>query len=124
MIRDSRQEPASHVPQRNRITFSRTTLCASRSTMSRALNQSTFSPRRQPFLYLTIVLVAGILVDRWTCPARLEVTAFLVIATATSISLVLLKKEAFATVALLVSFVACGLLLSATERSEARRVGE
>src|SRR5262249_17024951 len=67
--------------------------------------------------YLTFALVAGILVDRWTCPAPLTVTALFVMATAASISLLVLKKEAGATITLLASFAVCGVMLAAVERT-------
>jgi competence protein ComEC len=85
--------------------------------MSQDHSRSTFSPTRQPFLYLMAALLAGILVDRWIEPPRLIVTALAVISVATSIKLVLGKKEAAATVALLISFAAAGALLSRAERT-------
>jgi len=85
--------------------------------MSQDRSRSTFSPARQPFLYLMAALLAGILVDRWIEPPRLIVTALAVISVATSIKLVLGKKEAAATVALLISFAAAGALLSLAERT-------
>ncbi|MEK6320886.1 MAG: ComEC/Rec2 family competence protein [Acidobacteriota bacterium] len=85
--------------------------------MSHARSPSTFSPQRQPFLYLTAALVAGILVDRCSEPTPLIVAAFAVVAVIASIKLMLGKKEATATVALLLSFVFIGALLSSAERT-------
>jgi competence protein ComEC len=84
--------------------------------MSQDRTPSTFSPTRQPFLYLMAALLAGILVDRRIEPARLILSVLAVISVTASIKLVLAKKDLAATVALLISFTAGGALLSLTER--------
>lgn len=85
--------------------------------MSQDRSPTTFSPTRQPFLYLTAALLVGILADRWIEPARLILFAFAVISITASIKLVLGKKDLAATAALLISFVAGGALLSRAERT-------
>ena len=84
--------------------------------MSQTGSPSTLSPQRQPFLYLTAALVAGILVDRYIEPARLITTAFATVSVFASIRFLLAKQGAASTVALLFSFGFAGALLSSTER--------
>lgn len=85
--------------------------------MSQAGSPLTLSPQRQPFLYLTAALIAGILVDRYIEPARLITTAFAIVSVVASIRLLLGKQGAASTVALLLSFGFAGALLSSTERT-------
>jgi competence protein ComEC len=85
--------------------------------MSQDRSRPIFSPARQPFLYLMAALMAGVLVDRWIEPARLILTTLAVVSVVTSIKLVLGKKKAAATVALLISFTAAGAVLSRAERT-------
>lgn len=85
--------------------------------MSQDRSQSTFSPRRQPFLYVTAALVVGILIDRWAEPTRLIPAAFALVLVVASTKLVVSKKEAAAGVALMVSFAAAGALLSLAGRT-------
>jgi competence protein ComEC len=85
--------------------------------MSQDRFRSNLSPIRQPFLWLTAALLAGILVDRWIEPARLIVMALAVIFIAASIKLVLDRKDAAATVVLLLSFSTAGALLSSADRT-------
>ena len=79
--------------------------------------QSTLSPRRQPFLYLSAALVAGILADRGTQLARSAVMAISLAAIAASVTFLLGRRGAAATVTLVVGFAAAGALLSLTERT-------
>ena len=88
--------------------------------MSQAHVQSTLSPKRQPFLYLTAALVAGILIDRWIEPSRLIVIALALISVVASIKLLVSKREAASTIAVVLSFVAAGVLVSLTERTQDR----
>ena len=78
--------------------------------------ESNLSPCRQPFLYLTVALVTGILVDRWIEPAPLYEALIAIASIAVAIKFVVNKKSAAATLALLVSFAAMGALLSERER--------
>ena len=84
--------------------------------MSQDRTPSTFSPTRQPFLYLMAAFLAGILVDRRIEPARFVLSVLAVISITASIKLVLGNKDLAATVALLISFAGGGALLSLTER--------
>ena len=85
--------------------------------MSQDRSRSTFSPTRQPFLYLAASLLSGILLDRWVEPSRLIVTGLVAISVAASIKFILSKQATAATVALLISFVAAGSLLSRADRT-------
>jgi len=87
--------------------------------MSQVLFRSTLSPRCQPFLYLSAAFVGGILVDQWIEPTRLTVAALALVSVVASVTLLLGKRDAGATVAFLLSFAAAGALLSLTERTEA-----
>jgi competence protein ComEC len=80
------------------------------------LVQSTFSPRRQPFLYLATALVAGILADRFAQPVRLIIVASAICALLVSINFIYRKRDAATSVSLLLSFVFAGALLSSSER--------
>ncbi len=86
--------------------------------MSQALFRSTLSPRCQPFLYLSTALVGGIVVDRWIEPTGLVVAAAALVSVIGPITLLLGKRDASATVALLLGFGAVGALLSHTERAK------
>jgi competence protein ComEC len=88
--------------------------------MSQAHIKSTFSLSRQPFLYLTAALLGGILVDRYVPLSHSIVTAFALVSVVTSIKLVVGRKEAAASVALLFSFAATGAVLSFGERTSIR----
>ena len=85
--------------------------------MSQVISRSNLAPRCQPFLYLSAALVGGILVDRWIQPARFTVTALAVVSVVASVTLLLGKKDATATVAFLLSFATAGALLSLDERT-------
>src|SRR5439155_18333637 len=87
--------------------------------MSQPGSPSTLSPQRQPFLYLTAALIAGLLVDRFIDPPRLITTAFLIVSVAGSVTLLRSKQDAASTVVLLVGFGLAGALLSSTERTPA-----
>ena len=78
--------------------------------------ESNLSPCRQPFLYLTVALVTGVLVDRWIEPAPLYGAVIAVVSIAVAIKFVVSTKNAAATLALLASFAAMGALLSVCER--------
>ena len=91
--------------------------------MTQVLLQSTLSPRRQPFLYLSAAFVGGILVDRWIEPSRLMVTALALISVVASIKLLVSKKDAAATITLMISFAAAGVLGSLAERTKDTSLG-
>ncbi|MGA9771327.1 MAG: ComEC/Rec2 family competence protein [Blastocatellia bacterium] len=88
--------------------------------------ESNLSPRRQPFLYLTAALVAGILFDRWLEPAPLCAALIGLVSIAVATRFVVGTKSgnaksggtksAAATLALLAGFAAVGALLSQSER--------
>ena len=90
--------------------------------------ESSFSPRRQPFLYLTAALTAGILLDRWIEPGRGVLLAVTLVFVAAAIYFVVRNPEQStqtnslrylgdaATLALLISFVGAGTLLSLADR--------
>jgi len=79
--------------------------------------ESSLTLRRQPFLYLTAALLAGILIDRWGEPS----SSPLLIAVATGIILsvifISLKKAFLATISLLAACILAGALLSNTGRN-------
>src|SRR5215471_8003941 len=77
--------------------------------------ETTLSLRRQPFLYLTASLTAGILLDRWIEPGPRFLLTIALVSIAASTYCVLRKREAFATFALLVSFALVGALISLAE---------
>lgn len=84
--------------------------------MSQDHTLSTFSPARQPFLYLTAALLAGILLDRWIAPSLLIVTALTGLSIIAAMNLLLCKKDLAVTIALLISFAAAGALMSRADR--------
>jgi len=86
--------------------------------MSQDRSLPTFSPARQPFLYLTAALLAGILVDQWLEPATISHSAVAVLSISAAIKFVIARKDIPATVALLISVAAVGALLSRTERAD------
>ena len=57
--------------------------------MSQDRTLSTFSPARQPFLYLTAALLAGILTDRCIAPSLFVVTALAIVSLIVAIKLLL-----------------------------------
>lgn len=85
--------------------------------MSQDRTLSTFSPARQPFLYLTAALLAGILIDRWTAPPLVIITALAVLSITSAINLLFSKKDLAVTVALLISLAAAGALISRADRT-------
>ena len=85
--------------------------------MSQADSPSTFSPQRQPFLYLTAALLAGILFDRYIEPARLITAALVTLSVVASIRFLLARQSAASTVVLLLGFGFVGALLSSAERT-------
>ena len=84
--------------------------------MTNTVNRSTFSPTRQPFLYLVVALVAGILVDRSAQPASAFVIASAIVFLVLSMKLILARKDTAATVVLVICFAFAGTLLSSSER--------
>jgi len=80
------------------------------------LAQSTFAPRRQPFLYLAAALIAGVLIDRFAQPARPLIVASSICALLVSINFIYRRRDAATSVSLLISFVFAGALLSSSER--------
>jgi competence protein ComEC len=85
--------------------------------MSQDRSLPTFSPARQPFLYLTAALLAGILADQLLEPVRMIHCAFAVISVTAAIKFVAGKKDIAATVAILISVAASGALVSRAERT-------
>jgi competence protein ComEC len=78
---------------------------------------TTLSAGRQPFLYITAALVTGILLDRWAAPPRWAEAAALIWSIAFSIKFIAGKKDAAASLALIISFAAAGAALFACERN-------
>ncbi|HEX8090873.1 MAG TPA: ComEC/Rec2 family competence protein, partial [Blastocatellia bacterium] len=75
------------------------------------------STSRQPFLYITAALVTGILLDRWAEPPLWVATTAIIWSVAFSIKFIAGKKDAAATLALIISFAAIGAALSVGERN-------
>jgi competence protein ComEC len=71
---------------------------------------------RQPFLYLALSFVAGILADIGATPARWVGTTLSLIAIVISIGSMMVKRDRTASAAILAAFVAAGILLSNAER--------
>ncbi|HSB11886.1 MAG TPA: ComEC/Rec2 family competence protein [Blastocatellia bacterium] len=88
--------------------------------MSRSLSQSSFIPARQPFLYLMIALVSGILADRWLQFGRPGIVAAGLLAVVGVIRLIHGRRELWASAALMLSFCVAGALLATVDRT---RVG-
>lgn len=81
------------------------------------LSSCSFTPRRQPFLFLMASLASGIVADRRVEPGVSILLTLAAASAATSINFILRKKATPATIALLVSFAAAGALLSFAERN-------
>ncbi len=79
--------------------------------------QSSFLPSRQPFLYLTAALVAGILADAWAAPSSSIIFSALAFSIIASIACFLLKKNSLATVAILAAVFTLGVALSFASRT-------
>lgn len=79
--------------------------------------ESNLSLCRQPFLYLLIAFVVGIIADRWVQPAASYAALVATASIAAAIKFVVSKKSAVATLALLAGFAAMGALLSGSERT-------
>ncbi|MEW6208045.1 MAG: ComEC/Rec2 family competence protein [Acidobacteriota bacterium] len=84
--------------------------------MSRA-SQSGFLPCRQPFLYLTAALIAGILTDAASAPRSTAVFAITAISSLASIVFFLLRKNSLATVAILAAVFSIGVSLAFAQRT-------
>ncbi|HEY3135580.1 MAG TPA: ComEC/Rec2 family competence protein [Blastocatellia bacterium] len=87
--------------------------------MHHKFKQSAFSPARQPFLYLSAALLAGILIDRSVHPLPPAVVASGAVSFAASIALLQTKRHGYAAVTLTISFAVAGCLLSFSERTKA-----
>jgi competence protein ComEC len=85
--------------------------------MPAAFASSLLSPSRQPFLYLTTGLVVGILLDRWAEPPRWIALTVAIASIACSIKFIAGKRDAAATLALIISIATTGALLSSSERN-------
>jgi ComEC/Rec2-related protein len=82
------------------------------------MNSSSFLPRRQPFFYLTMAFISGIVVEKFFAPARSLMIVLLVLSVLLSISTIFRKKALSATLALLVGFLAIGALLARAESQQ------
>ncbi|HEY7545431.1 MAG TPA: DUF4131 domain-containing protein, partial [Blastocatellia bacterium] len=82
-----------------------------------SLPQSGFLPRRQPFLYLTAALIAGILADSWAAPRSTIIFALLALSILLSIAFFIFRKDAPATFAILAVIFAIGVALSFAART-------
>ena len=80
---------------------------------------SSFSLCRQPFLYFALSLTAGILADIGAMPARWIGATIALIAITLSVGLIIVKRNLWASVAILAAFFAAGGLLSNAERARA-----
>jgi competence protein ComEC len=79
------------------------------------MNRSSLLPRRQPFFYLTMVLLAGILAQRFFTPAPWLMLLLLTSSGLISVVGILRKAALVVTLALLTGFFAIGALLAHTE---------
>lgn len=82
--------------------------------------ESSLIPRRQPFLYLTATLLAGILTERWAEPSRPLLLSLAAICIVLSAIFILLKKPSAATLPLIAGFILAGALLSNEERNSVK----
>ena len=86
--------------------------------MSQPGPPSNFSPQRQPFLYLTAALVAGILVDRYIEPPRMIVAVLTLVCVAASVKLVLAKRAAAGPISSVQRQVSEELVLGISQEAE------
>ena len=77
---------------------------------------SALAVRRQPFFYIAVALIIGILLDRWLEASRWFIAPLAVAAVALSVRSAFVKKATQATLALLVSLAITGAWLSLQER--------
>jgi competence protein ComEC len=84
--------------------------------MSRA-SQSGFLPSRQPFLYLTAALIAGILTNTAAAPRSSFIFAITALSSLASVIFFLLRKNSLSTVAILAAFFSLGVALSFAHRT-------
>lgn len=80
--------------------------------------ESNLTPRRQPFLYLTAALLAGILIDGFAAPPSFVFIVGLIVSTIFSVIFISLSRSRSAALFLLAGFVAAGALLSYTQRND------
>jgi competence protein ComEC len=83
------------------------------------LINSSFAVCRQPFLYLALAFVVGILTDKGATPARWIGATVALVAIALAIQFIILGRDRPASVAILATFFAAGILLSNAERASA-----
>jgi len=82
------------------------------------MNSLSFLPRRQPFFYLTMAFISGIVVEKFFAPARSLMIVLLVLSVLLSIFTIFRKKALNATLALLVGFFVIGALLARAESQQ------
>src|SRR5262245_30008060 len=80
------------------------------------MGESNLSPQKQPFFYVTMLFVAGIVSDRFFQPPRWLLVLLLSLIVLAALRMVQQKKAVSATLALLISFTFIGALLSQAER--------
>ena len=80
--------------------------------------ESSFLTKRQPFLYLLLALLSGILLDRFLEPPHLLLFSLLLVFFLLSAKFIFDKKAASATLCLLFAFIFIGALLSYAERTK------
>src|SRR5436190_9743723 len=85
--------------------------------MTEDRHKTTFSPARQPFLFLTTALLAGILIDRGVDPPRVITMVVVALAVAAWIHFILAKRLGAASLVLLVGLSGVGALLSRADRT-------
>lgn len=72
---------------------------------------------RQPFLYMTAAMVAGILTEAWVAPRSSIIFAMVALSILTSITFFMLRKDTLATAAILAAIFALGVALSFASRT-------
>src|SRR5262245_49345529 len=81
------------------------------------MRESAFSIRRQPLLYITASLIAGIVFERAAEPSRPMLVGISVLCACACLKFIANRQDARVTTALLVGFAALGALLSSGERN-------
>jgi hypothetical protein len=84
---------------------------------------SNISPLRQPFIFLTSALAAGILVDQWIWPPFWMTTFSLLLLIGLGIACYRATQNTWAAMFILAGFTAAGLSLSGAVRRSARSDG-